>query len=181
MKHQGTIKIETERLILRRARMEDAESMFQNWAKDPEVTKFLTWPPHESLEISKLVLSDWVASYERNDFYQWMIALKEDECNPIGSISVVSYDEKVNKMEIGYCIGKPWWHQGIMTESLNSVMEFLFDKVKVNRIEAKHDSNNPNSGAVMKKCGMVYEGIMRQAGWNNHGICDLCIYAKLSD
>jgi len=180
MKHLGTQKIETNRLVLRRARIEDADPMFRNWASDPEVTKYLTWPPHGNPEMSRRVISVWIASYDNNDFYQWMISIKGDESNPIGSISVVSCDSKVKKMEIGYCIGKHWWHQGIMSEALQGVMEFLFDKVAVNRIEAKHDLNNPRSGGVMRKCGMIHEGTLRQAGWNNQGICDMCIYAKLS-
>ena len=55
----------------------------------------------------------------------------------------------------------------------------LFDKVGMNRIEARHDPNNPHSGDVMKKCGMRYEGTMRQADRNNQGICDASCYALL--
>ena len=54
--HKGTQTIETPRLILRKARMEDAEPMFRNWANDTEVTKYLTWPPHENIEVTKSVL-----------------------------------------------------------------------------------------------------------------------------
>lgn len=174
-------KIETSRLVLRKARIDDAESMFVNWANDSEVTKFLTWPPHVSQEISKKVIADWIAFYENIDFYQWMITLKGEEFNPIGLISVVSINSAVNKVEIGYCIGKIWWSQGIMTEALAGVMDYMFHRVNVNRIEAMHDSNNPASGAVMRKCGMEYEGTLRKAGRNNQGICDLCVYAKLSE
>lgn len=55
---------------------------------------------------------------------------------------------------IGYCIGRKWWKQGITSEALKAVIDFLFDEVKTNRIEARHDPRNPNSGLVMKKCGM---------------------------
>ena len=71
--HKGSKTIETERLILRRACMEDAELMFANWASDPEVTKFLTWPTHETVEISQWVVESWVRESERENFYQWMI------------------------------------------------------------------------------------------------------------
>ena len=60
LNHKGTQKIETERLILRKAKIEDAEAMFRNWANDPEVTKFLTWPVHGSVEITKKLLAGWV-------------------------------------------------------------------------------------------------------------------------
>ena len=60
MKKVGTQTIETERLILRRFTVEDAGDMYKNWASDPEVTKYLTWPPHESVEFTKSLLADWV-------------------------------------------------------------------------------------------------------------------------
>lgn len=176
--HKGTKTIETERLILRRACMADAEPMFANWASDPEVTKFLTWPTHETVEISQWVMESWVSESQRENFYQWMIVLKEIG-QPIGSISVVNMDDRVEKAEIGYCMGRKWWHMGIMTEALQAVMDFLFNDVGVNRIEARHDPRNPHSGGVMRKCGMKYEGTARQADRNNQGICDAAIYALL--
>ena len=122
--HKGTITIETPRLILRRARMEDAEPMFRNWANDADVTKYLTWPPHENLEVTKKLLASWVESYEEDDYYQWMIVLKEID-EPIGSI-MASTVGRAQSAHIGYCIGKRWWHQGIMSETLKAVMDFLF-------------------------------------------------------
>jgi ribosomal-protein-alanine N-acetyltransferase len=62
---------------------------------------------------------------------------------------------------IGYCIGRKWWHSGITSEALESVIQFLIEEVGLNRIESRHDPRNPNSGAVMKKCGMKYEGTLR--------------------
>ena len=82
-------------------------------------------------------------------------------------------------VHIGYCIGRTWWHQGITSEALQAVMDFLFDLVNVNRIESRHDPRNPNSGKVMKKCGMRYEGTLRSSDWNNQGVCDACYYALL--
>ena len=63
MKHCGTQTLETDRLLLRRFVVDDADAMFQNWASDPEVTKYLTWPPHADAEVSKAVLEAWVSSY----------------------------------------------------------------------------------------------------------------------
>ena len=107
--HKGTQTIETSRLILRRAVRDDAEPMFRNWASDPEVTKFLTWPAHSSIAVSEMVIGSWLQGYEKESYYQWMIVLKElDE--PIGSISVVRQNDRVEKAEIGYCIVSQWWH-----------------------------------------------------------------------
>ena len=78
MKHCGTKQLETERLILRRFRPEDAAAMYQNWASDDEVTKYLVWPTHSSIEVSQYVINDWVNSYSKDDFYQWAIVPKEN-------------------------------------------------------------------------------------------------------
>lgn len=176
--HKGTQPLETPRLILRRAVAEDAAAMCHNWASDPEVTRFLTWPTHESSAVSEKVIGNWLQEYEAANYYQWMIQLK-DFGEPIGSISVVSHSDTVEKAEIGYCIGKSWWHQGITSEALRAVMDYLFREVGFNRLEARHDVNNPNSGRVMEKCGMTYEGTSPGSGRNNQGICDLCLYGIL--
>ena len=176
--HKGTQRLETPRLYLRRACREDAMPMFRNWASDPKVTRFLTWPTYQSVEAAYPVLAMWEKSYRNPDFYHWMIVLKELG-EPIGSISVVRLDDTTETAEIGYCIGKPWWHQGLTAEALQAVMEYLFRQVGVNRIEAKHDINNPNSGAVMRKCGMQYEGTARASARNNQGICDTVHYGIL--
>lgn len=180
MKHLGTKQLETQRLILRRFVKTDAEPMYRNWASDPEVTKYLTWPTHESIEVSQWVVDDWISHYSEDAYYQWAIVPK-DVGEPIGSIAVVSHDDRMAKVEIGYCIGKNWWHRGYMTEALNAVIGFFFDKVGVYRVQACHDPNNPHSGAVMQKCGMTYEGTQRKAGWNNTGICDVCWLGILAD
>ena len=179
LKHKGTVTIETPRLILRKAKIEDAEAMFRNWANDPEVTKFLTWPTHGNIEITKTLLESWVENYQKEDYYQWMIVLKEID-EPIGSIMANTVG-RAQSAHIGYCIGKTWWHQGIMTEAFREVIRFLFGEVGVNRIEARHDVNNPHSGDVMKKCGLKSEGTRRQGGKNIQGIVDLSVYAILRE
>ena len=176
--HKGTKTIETPRLILRRAVREDAEPMFRNWASDPEVTKFLTWPAHDSIAVSEMVIGSWLQEYEKENYYQWMIVLRELG-EPIGSISVVRQNDHVEEAEIGYCIGTCWWHKGIMTEALSAVIEYLFTEVGMNRVAARHDPNNPNSGGVMRKCGMKYEGTNRACDRNNQGICDAAQHSIL--
>ncbi len=179
MKHLGTVIIETERLILRRFTPEDVLPMYENWASDPEVTKYLTWPVHTSEEVTRMVIADWVSHYGEEKCYGWAIVPKALG-QPIGSISVVHQNEHIQKAEIGYCIGKSWWHRGYMSEALAAVIRFLLEDVGFNRVEACHDPKNPHSGMVMAKCGMQYEGTQRSAGKNNQGICDLAWYAILA-
>ena len=179
MKHCGTQTIETKRILLRRFSEDDAEAVYHNWASDPDVTQFLTWPPHTSIKVSQEILEDWVAAYEKDNYYHWAIILKEHGSDPIGGVCAVNQNDDLSIIHIGYCIGKAWWHQGIMSEALKAVMDYFFDKVGANRIETRHDPRNPHSGMVMKKCGMKYEGTMRSSDRNNQGICDACWYALL--
>ena len=179
MKHSGTVPLQTERLTLRPFRTDDAAAMFKNWTNDDEVSKFLRWPTHESIEISEAVARDWESHNSDSDFYQWAICLQGNE--PIGSIGVVEQNERTKMLHIGYCIGRKWWRQGITSESLAAVIRYLFTTTDVNRIESLHDPLNPNSGKVMLKCGMKYEGTMRQADFSNQGICDAAMYSILRE
>lgn len=178
--HKGTIQLETERLILRRFTPKDAEPMFRNWASDPEVTKFLMWQTHTDIEVSQTIANEWVGNYESDSYYQWAIVPK-DLCEPIGSIAAVKVDNAIKMVHIGYCIGKAWWRQGYTSEALAALIRFFFEEVGVNRIESRHDPRNPNSGKVMIKCDLQYEGILRQSDTNNQGICDAAYYAILAE
>lgn len=181
MDHKGTKKIETENLILRKFELSDAQAMYKNWGSDSEVTKFLTWGPMKDVDISKTVVKSWVEEYEKENFYQWAIVLKENGEEPIGTISTVRQDEEIGMVHIGYCIGRKWWNRGITSEALDAIIKYFINEVKVNRIESRHDPLNPGSGKVMIKCGMKYEGTMRKADINNQGICDCAYYALLSE
>lgn len=175
MKHLGTKQIETERLLLRRFTIEDAPKMYENWASDHQVTKYLMWQPHTSAEATAELLKEWVEGYQEESKYEWCIELKEIG-EPIGSMGVVRCLEKAELVEIGYCISRKYWHQGITSEALQAVVDFLFDEVGVNRVESCHDPRNPYSGKVMEKCGLRYEGTKIQGDWNNSGICDVAFY-----
>lgn len=180
MIHQGTKTLETDRLLLRKFKSEDAQNMFDNWASNPNVTKHLTWGAHDSVEITKMIIQEWVGKYDAPTCYQWAIEVKELG-EPIGSISVVRIHEEVNEVEIGYCIGEKWWHQGYTTEAFKRIINFLFHEVGAKRICAKHDTENPNSGRVMVKCGLAFEGTLRKAGKNSLGkVCDLAVYSILN-
>jgi RimJ/RimL family protein N-acetyltransferase len=171
--HKGTKTIETDRLILRQFTMDDAAPMFRNWASDDQVTRYLTWPTHESVEITNMVLSDWTSHYGEPDFYNWAIVLKENGPEPIGNISVVHVKDSTLCATMGYCMSRDHWGKGIMPEALKAVIDYFFDEVGFNRIEAEHDVNNPASGRVMEKAGLRYEGTLRQSGRSNQGIIDV--------
>lgn len=178
MQHLGTRTLETPRLILRRFTPADAPCMFRNWASSSEVTKHLTWPPHadEGVSLAHIESMD----YENPEVYDWGIELKELG-QVIGSIGVVGHKNETEMVHIGYCIGTDWWGRGIMAEAFGAVIRFFFEQVGVNRIESRHDLRNPNSGKVMVKCGLQYEGTLRQSDKSNQGLCDEAWYAILRE
>lgn len=181
MKHCGTKRLETERLILRRFEKRDAAAMFKNWMSDDKVTEFLTWKTHKTIEASEEMIGKWLSSYEKDDFYYWAIVPKNGPDEPIGVTCVVYIQEDIEMVEVGYCIGQKWWHQGIASEAYAEVIKYLFHEVGVNRIESRHDIYNPNSGKVMVKCGLQYEGTLRQTVRNNHGLANEAIFSILAE
>lgn len=178
MEHQGTKYLQTERLILRPFQIDDAKSVYENWASDSEVTKYLTWLPHVSVDVSRKYIEFCIDGYNEKTTYQWGIELKETH-ELIGNISVVHIEEDIESMELGWVIGRTWWRNGYMSEAASCVIEFLFNDVQAKRICAKHDIHNPHSGAVMQKVGMQYEGTLRKSCRNNQGIVDCAHYSIL--
>jgi len=155
--HKGTQEIRTARLLLRKYRTGDALDMFNNYATDERVTKFLSWEPYQDLQSVEKFVETMISGYT-DDRYIWVI----EHCGSvIGSISVVQADNKNEHCEIGYCLSYDFWNMGIVTEALSAVMDFLFHEIGYHRIFAKHDAENPASGKVMEKCGMIYEGRLR--------------------
>ena len=69
MEHKGTVRLETERLVLRRFVLDDAENMYKNWGSQEEVTRYLTWSVHDSVDVTRAILRSWLEDYEREDCY----------------------------------------------------------------------------------------------------------------
>ena len=176
--HVGTIPLDTERLHLRRFALDDATDMFNNWAHDAEVTKYLVWQPHANLDATKEILATWTKDYEAPEKYLWAIVLKETN-QVIGSIGLKPNDA-LQRAEIGYCIGRAFWNKGIMTEALIRVLDFGFTTLGLTRMQACHHTANPQSGKVMLKAGMQYEGCLKKWSFNNQGaLVDCEMYAAV--
>lgn len=168
-------RIETERLILRKFKLGDEKYIFNNWANDDRVTKDLSWPTHADISITKKVLDYWLSDYD-NDTYLWAIVLKESD-EPIGSFAVVNHNRDLKRAEIGYCIGYDYWGKGYTAEAFKGVIPYLFEEGFI-RIEALHHVSNPNSGKVMIKSGLTYEGCLKKYLKNNKGqLVDCEIYS----
>lgn len=178
LKHKGTLTIETVRLILRRFDEQDAEQMFKNWASDPEVCKFLSWGPHGDINVTKARIRHIVERYQYDNSYNWIIYSKRIN-EVIGSISVEISNERSCSCEMGYCLGREHWNQGLMTEAMRAIMHYLYFEIGYETIQAKHDTMNIASGRVMQKAGMVFEKIEYQCSRRKDGsLCDCAVYTK---
>lgn len=153
--HKGTVPLETERLMLRRLKLDDAQAVYDTWASDPEVTKYLPWNAHSSVEVTIKWL--WQVKKEYNDTacYDWGIVLKETG-QLIGSMGAVREDGEPDRIEMGYCIGKPYWNRGYATEALRRIIRYLSEDVGIKHFTAKHAAENPASGAVMRHARFRY-------------------------
>lgn len=177
MKNLGTRTIASQRLTLRRFTMDDVDAIFENWASDPIVTRYLSWPPHADKEITRVTLDRWVRTYADDAYYHWGIELQG---RLIGAISVVDMNLQSQYAEIGYCLSRACWGQGIMSEALYCVMCFLFEGVGLHRIYLKHDADNVGSGRVMIKNGLTHEGTLRKHSLRKDGTFgDLHLYGML--
>jgi [ribosomal protein S5]-alanine N-acetyltransferase len=152
----GTPKLITERLILRPIEQNDFKSAYKNYCSRPNVARLLTWDVHINEEATKEFYESQIKQYNNPYFYCWVITLKNDPQNVIGCISSVKYDILADEIEIGYCLGDDFWHQGIMSESFAAVIKYLFESEDFRKIYACYLEENPHSGGVMRKCGLKY-------------------------
>ena len=180
MNNIGTKTIETERLVLRRFTEADAESMFNNWATDPETNKYLSWPLHKDINETRNIIKEWILNYE-NGFYNWIIELK-DTPQAIGSICEEGKSIKHKTISLGYCYGSKYWNKGYASEALKRIIEYLLEEQDFYLVEANHRSSNPASGRVMEKVGMKYDGKLRERKINPDGTrADVIYYSITKD
>jgi ribosomal-protein-alanine N-acetyltransferase len=161
MRHLGTLRLETPRLLLRRFVEEDAEAMYFGWARDERVSRYMRWRPHAMLGETCALVRQWVREYACPTHYHWAIQLR-DSRKLIGAISVVPRGENDDCFEAGYNLAFDSWGHGYAAEALEAVIRYIFERVQGNRVEAYHAVDNPASGRVMEKCGMRPEGVHRQ-------------------
>ena len=177
MKELKMKKLETDRLILRKFTIEDAEDMYKNWASDKETSKYLDWGVHESVDVTRDILKIWIEEYETGVF-NWVVEIKTTK-EIIGSITVVRLSKEDLTAEIGYCYGSKYWGNGYATEALKRVIDFLLNECGMHLVEARHISGNPASGRVMQKAGMIKEATLRDRKINKYTkeFNDLIVYS----
>jgi ribosomal-protein-alanine N-acetyltransferase len=180
MTHKGTLPLETERLILRRFTLDDADAMFRNWASDPAVTKFLVYDTCVTLDETKNRIAEWMSYLNKNESDVFAIVLRKTN-EIIGTIDYCVIDVEAKSAEVGYQLGRRWWGQGYAAEAFRALIKHCFETIGLNRIWADYDPRNPNSGRVMQKAGLIYEGTSRQCKVNGGESVDRVRYAILAE
>jgi len=149
-------ELSTRRLILRPPQADDAPAVFQAFASDPEVTRFLKWRPHRTLADAHRAMAARLKGFETGEELSWLLSLRTD-----GSIlGIISAWPGEREVEIGFALGRQFWGQGLMTETVRSVVAWAFEPAQVTRVWATCDVENLASARVLEKAGLEREGLL---------------------
>lgn len=169
--------IETERLILRDASVDDAEDMFE-YAKLEEVTKYLSWKPHISLKDSEKILDALIKEAKEKDSYVLKaIVLKEND-KMIGTIDARIFGDGLKDAEFGYCLNPKYWNKGYMSEALKAFMKALHKEHGVESVFGSFERENIASKRVMQKNEMYYYETVKR-NFKNKGEVELIRFKEL--
>ena len=169
--------LETPRLRLRKLSMRDAQDIF-DYSQDPQVARYVLWEAQTSLSEARSYIRFMLRKYRLGEPASWGIEWKETG-RIIGTIGFMWIQRDNAAAEVGYSLSRAYWNRGIMTEDLSALLRYGFRSMNLNRIEAQHETENPASGAVMRKCGMQREGTLRQRLLNKGRFVDVELYAIL--
>jgi [ribosomal protein S5]-alanine N-acetyltransferase len=159
--------IETERLILRKPRPEDAEAVFAGYAQDAEVTRYLTWPPHTQIAQTQTFIESCIANWDRGEQFEWIITRRGEDV----ALGMISLRTQTYKADLGYVLARAYWGQGLVTEAARAIVDWALAQPEIFRVWAVCDVRNPASAKVMEKCGMSYEGTLKR--WLRRPSCDV--------
>lgn len=150
--------IETERLVLRIPSVADAEAIFNSYAHDAKVTRYLTWRPHTRIQETKDLLANYVAAWAKNERFPYVIIIKATgEVAGMIGIRIIHF-----KADIGYVLSAQFWGKGFATEALRSLVEWALSQDSIYRVWALCDVDNLTSARVLEKAGMQREGLLRR-------------------
>lgn len=157
MKHLGTQVLKIDGYILRPFQVGDASSMYNNYCKDPRVTKYLTWQPHRDVNETHLIIRHFMRITESLHIYNWAI-VEESSGEVIGGIGSARHKETDDVLEVGYVLSYKFWNKGIMTKVLARVLAFYFEEVGLAGVFGTFDLENIGSRRILEKNGMVFAG-----------------------
>jgi ribosomal-protein-alanine N-acetyltransferase len=151
-------RIETERLVLRKPHLEDAPILFSAYMRDPDVTRYTTWRPHQRLQETDKFIHGSIAAWKNGTRFPFVVTLKEKD-EPFGMIDFHIRDFTVG---LGYVIARSHQRKGYATEATRAVVKWSFQQPTIYRVNASTDVDNIASQRVLEKVGMVREGLLRK-------------------
>lgn len=166
--------LKAENLILRPFIIEDGPEV-QRMAGDDEIARNTLAMPHPYLDgMAENWISTHLSDFRDGKSAIWAITLA-DSGKLAGAIGLM-LQTQLSNAEAGYWLGKEFWNRGYCTEALRTVIDFGFNNLKLHKIFASHFGDNPQSGRVMQKAGIVYEATLKSHmfHWNKHK--DLVFY-----
>jgi RimJ/RimL family protein N-acetyltransferase len=172
-------RLTTEQLVLRPPIPDDAQLIYDGYARDPDVARFVVWTPHESIDETQTFIQSFIALGEGDDGYPWIITLQDGTV--IGAIELRLHPPWA---EFGFNIARPFWNCGFGTETVEVVVAFALSLPGIERVQAMCHVDNAASARVMEKAGMRYEGRLRRyMTFPNLGPAarDVHIYARTLD
>jgi RimJ/RimL family protein N-acetyltransferase len=169
--------LETERLLLRRIVPEDAPALFE-FRSDPQVQRYNGGPLAHVEQAAELVAL-FEAGFQERTRVEWGVTLKGGDDQVIGDVGYAHWSQLHRQAEIGYCLSRCYWRQGIATEALVVILRFGFEEMDLHRIHACPWAENVASVRVLEKLGFRKEGIRRDEYWADRAFHDEALYALL--
>lgn len=154
-----TKSFETERLILRVLKEADIDFIYRQFS-DLDMCKYFNVPPCYSIEQAQEIINCY-KNPGKEPQHRWLMVRKSDNV-PIGTLGYHCYDNRFNKVEIGYDVWKEFWRQGYASEALPVLLYLCFDHLDVNRLYATLDPENVPSKKLLERYGFSFEGILRE-------------------
>jgi RimJ/RimL family protein N-acetyltransferase len=173
------LPISTERLVLRRFRPADAETLAA-YRSAPEVARYQSWDAPYPVEKARYAVESMVAADpEQPGWFQWAIELTAERAH-IGDVGVNLHDNLM-QAEIGYTVAPERQGHGYATEAVRAVLDHLFRVRGLHRVSAECDARNIASARLLERVGFTREGLRRQQTWIKNEWTDDLLYGLLAE
>ena len=172
-------ELNTERLMLKKVSLQDAPALFKVWSNH-QVTEFMNISPMTDVKQAHEMIDIFQNMDKSNQGNRFSI-FESDQTKPIGSCGFNYLDSENDRGEIGYELSVDHWGKGFMTEALTELVRHGFDHYKLNRIEAKVETQNQASQFLLKKLGFKEEGLLRSYEKSKGRYIDLAMFSLLKE
>ncbi len=171
----------TPRLTLRQVNETDLGDLFLA-NSDPEVTRYLPYPPWQSMDDAHAWFDRTKTRHADKVAAQFAIRINaddDDSARTIGNALLFQFDTQNEVAEIGYVIAREHWGKGYTSEAMRPLIDHAFNALGFHRLEAKLDPRNLASAKVLTKLGFTHEGTRRESWLDHNGRSDTASYGLL--